>query len=136
MMEHLAVEIPLSLLAFCERCRLILNLPEFTYASENETEWGVAQMHDSEFNISRPYQLGTLQEWDNTVPDGCNFGISLILYDTHPHAHDHDWALANLVAPAAQGIANELNVAVHYHRTWLGPGQNVSRRNTFHPIKA
>jgi len=136
LMEHLAVAVPISLREFCDRCRQVLNLPEFTYDSENETEWGIAQMQDSEFNVSRPFELGTLQEWDDTVPEGCNFGVSLILYDSHPHANDHDWALDHLVAPAAQKIANVFSIPVHYHRTWFGPGNNVSRSSAFHPVTA
>jgi hypothetical protein len=86
--------------------------------------------------ISRPFELGTLQEWGHTVPHGCNVGVSLILYDSHPHAHDHDWVLAYLVAPVAQSIANEFDIPVHYHRTWFGPGNNVTQSKAFHPVTA
>lgn len=133
MMEHLAVAAPLTLREFCGRCRQILDLPEFRYDFENETEWGIAETQDTQYNISRPFELGTLQEWDDTVPDACNFGISLILFRTHPSAHNHDWAVKHLVTPVAQEIANEFNVPVHYHRTWLGVGNNVARNATFNP---
>jgi hypothetical protein len=133
MIEHLALEIPISLRAFCECCRKILDLPDFTYDSDNETEWGIAQLQDCEFNVSRPYELGTLQEWDDSVPDGCNTGISLIVDDSHPHGHDHHWAFSHLVAPHAQRLANEFNILVHFHRTWFGPGNNVARSTSFHP---
>lgn len=131
MMEHMAVSTPLSLIEFCDRCRHVLDLPEFRYDYENETEWGVAKTQDMEYNISRPYEVGTLQEWDDTVPDGCNFGISLILSHSHPNANNHDWAFKHLVVPVAQQIANEFNLPVYYHRTWLGVGNNIPRNITF-----
>lgn len=133
MMEHLAVALPISLHEFCDRFRQILNLPEFDYDSENETEWGVVETPNMEYNVSRPYDCGTLQDWDSTVPDGCNFGVSLILYRSHPNSHDHDWALSHIVVPVAQQLAYEFNIPVHYHRTWFGVGNNVPRNTTFFP---
>ncbi|MCR9118461.1 MAG: hypothetical protein NXI22_16110 [bacterium] len=133
MMEHIAVAAPLSLREFCDRCRKILDLPEFTYDSENETEWGIAETQDTQYNISRPYEVGTIQEWDDTVPDDCNFGISLILLRSHPNAQDHDWAVNYLVTPVAQKFANEFSIPVHYHCTWFGVGNNVPRNTTFNP---
>jgi len=110
---------------------VFLPLCFFPCVSDNETEWGIAETQDTQYNISRPYEVGSLQEWDDTVPDGCNFGISLILFRSHPNAHDHDWAVNHLVTPVAQKIANEFNIPVHYRRTWLGVGNNVPRDTTF-----
>lgn len=133
MMEHLAVTSALTLRQFCDRVREILKLPEFQFDFENETEWGLVEVDNIEYNISRPYEEGTLQEWDDTVPAGCNFGISLVLYREHPYANDHDWAFIHLVAPVAQKLADGFSSPIHYHRTWLGPGDNVRRNHHFHP---
>ena len=132
-MEHLAVVSPLSLREFCDRFRHTFDLLEFRYDSENETEWGISEWQDIQYNICRPYKIGTLQEWDRTVPDGCNFGISLILFRSHPNAHDHDWTGTHLVPLVAQTIANEFDITVHYHRTWRDVGNNVPRDTTFNP---
>ncbi|QDT30678.1 hypothetical protein Enr10x_60460 [Gimesia panareensis] len=133
MMEHLALAAPLTLRAFCDHCRQLLSLPEFRFDSENETEWGVVVKQGVEYNISCPYQMDTLQQWDDTVPDGCNFGISLCLYQGHFNAKNHEWAYNQLVSPVAQKIADGFQVPVHYHRTWLGAGKNQSRNETFYP---
>ncbi len=92
-------------------------------------------LENVEYNVSRPYQVGTLQSWDDSVPAGCNFGISLILLRGHLHPN-HEWALENLVHPVAQAIADEFVVPVHYHRTWLGVGRNVARNGLFAPSRA
>ena len=136
MIELLAAKSPLTLRDFCERVREILDLPEFHFDSENETEWGHVEVDNIEYNVSRPYEEGTLQEWDDTVPAGCNFGISLILYREHSHANDHEWAVGHLVAPVAQQLADAFNIPVRYHRTWCGPGNNVPRTQDFHPKAA
>ncbi len=76
-MEHLAIHSQLDLTDFCRKLSILLNLPDFRFDSENETEWGEAKNEYLIINVSRPYEKGTLQEWDNTVPAGCNFGISI-----------------------------------------------------------
>ncbi len=135
LMEHLALECDLDLRGFCERFQKALRLPDFGFDHENATEWGSVEVDYVEYNISRPYKPGTLQDWDDTVPPGCNFGISLILYREHPYTSSHEWAYAHLVLPVGQKIADEFQVPVYYHRTWLGVGKNVKRDLTFHPAK-
>jgi hypothetical protein len=107
LMEHLALSSELDLQAFCGRLQKILDLPVFIYDHENRTEWGFIEVENIEYNVSRPYEPGTLREWDGTVPLGCNFGISLILYREPPHSHSHEWAFNNLVVPIGQKIADE-----------------------------
>ncbi len=132
LMEHLAARSRLSLRRFCVKVRSALNLPKFRFGSENETEWGFVRIGAVEYNISRPYEASTLREWDDTVPEGCNFGISLMVYRGHPNP-DHQWVSENLVEPVAQRLANALGVTMHYHRTWEGPGRNTPRSRTFLP---
>jgi hypothetical protein len=130
--EHLSLRSEFSLREFCVRFRAILNLPPLSFDCENETEWGLVVRDGVEYNVSRPYEEGTLEEWDDTVPLGCNFGIGLSLLRGHPHL-THERAEENLVAPVGQALATEFATEVHLHRTWLGVGNNVRRHRTFHP---
>jgi len=68
-------------------------------------------------NVSRPFEIGTLQKWDDTVPDNCNFGISITKKKVQ----------LNEVKEIGQLIANEFKATVHYHRTWVKPGKNIKR---------
>jgi hypothetical protein len=126
LMEHLALRAELPLEVFCARFRLALNLPYFQFDCENETAWGQTVVDHVEYNVSKPYEEGTLQEWDETVPAGCNFGILLQLFAGHAHP-THEWAWEHLVKPIAQTVADEFCTTVYHHRTWLGVGKNVRR---------
>ena len=90
-MEHLAVDCPLSLQEFCSAMQQRLNLSKFEFDFENETEWGLVESEGIEYNVSRPYERGTLQEWDETVPAGCNFGISLEVSEECPLEQNIEW---------------------------------------------
>ena len=133
--EHLAVQFDSPLPEFCKTIRQIFELPEFTFGAENETKWGSVTRGGVEYNVSKPYREGTLQEWDSTVPDGCNIGIALILDGGYQNA-DPKWALNELVIPTAQSIADNLRTEVYYHRTWLGVGKNAERELAFEPKNA
>src|SRR5262245_15465740 len=121
--EHLALQSSLSLRDFCARIRSLLRLPAFCLDAENETEWGFSELNDVEYNVSSPCEMDSLRKWDDTVPYGCNFGISLILLRSH-RLPAHEWALENLVVPVARSLANEFSTTIYFHRTWLGSGQN------------
>jgi hypothetical protein len=131
LMEHLAFACPLPLRDCCERIRRVLQLPELHYDFENETEWGLVEIENLEYNISRPYEEGTLQKWSDSVPVGCNFGISLIVYREHLHAGNHDWAFDSLVVPVGEALASEFQTSIFYDRTWFGPGKNTTRDMEF-----
>lgn len=131
LMEHLTMRSDLSLQVFCARFRAVLGLPEL-FDAENETEWGCVEVSGVEYNVSKPYEAATLNEWDPTVPDGCNFGVSLILFRNHSHP-THEWAYDHLVIPAASKIAEEFSTEVYYHRTWIESGENIVRRVLFKP---
>ena len=136
LIENLALKSPLTFDEFSNRFCKILDLSGLHFDCENETEWGLIEVDNIEFNISKPYEEGTLQNWDKTVPIGCNFGISLILYREHPKANDHGWAVEHLVLPVAQKLADGFNVPVYFHRTWSGPGKSVLRVQTFYPYSS
>ncbi len=116
-MEHLALHSDLELEQFCECLESIFSLPKFQYDSENETEWGQSYKGELSINVSRPFKEGTLTEWDNTVPQGCNFGITL---------NKHGIQLEEILE-IGQLIANKFRETVFYHRTWEGPEKNIKR---------
>ncbi len=133
LMENLAFHSPLSLRDCCEGLRRTLDLPEFFFDCENETEWGLVEVDGLEYNVSRPYKKGTLQSWNNSTPPDCNFGMILIFYRDHDHAGDHEWAEEHVVLPVSQAIADALDTPVHYHQTWFGVGNTVNRNQTVNP---
>jgi hypothetical protein len=110
--EHLAFRAELSLEALCEIARTALDLPPFCYDGENQTEWGIAVKNEVEYNISRPYKEGTLQEWDRSVPEGCNFGMILIVSPTSPLTPE---TVSSFVVSVGQTLSNILNTTVWYH---------------------
>ncbi|MCT4613436.1 MAG: hypothetical protein N4A49_01015 [Marinifilaceae bacterium] len=122
-MEHLALYSELSLIDFCNRISVLFELPEFVFDCENETEWGESEKDYLHINVSRPYETGTLKEWDDTVPDGCNFGISITKSEIKRAE----------IKEIGKLVANEFNTIVYYHRTWLKPGQNIKREVIIEP---
>jgi hypothetical protein len=133
LMELLAVDCPLTLEAFCDAMRGRFGLPDFEFDSENETEWGLVERDGIEYNVSRPYERGTLQKWDDSVPAGCNFGVTLIVSKDCPPYQDVEWSSAELVPNIGQGLADLLGQRVYHHRSWVGVGDNVMQRRVFHP---
>ncbi|WP_431166963.1 hypothetical protein [Tenacibaculum halocynthiae] len=47
---------------FCSKLKIILDLSDFKFDYENETEWGVSQKDGLTINVSRPFEIGTLQK--------------------------------------------------------------------------
>ena len=92
-------------------------MPDFVLAYENETEWGESEKDNLTINVSRPFEIGTLQEWDNTVPSECNFGISIIKKNIE----------LNEVEKIGQLISDGFKSTLYYHRTWVEPGKNIKR---------
>jgi len=93
-------------------------MPNFTFDYENDTKWGESKKDDLIINVSRPFEIGTLQDWDNTIPDGCNFGISITKSKIE----------LSEIEEIGKLIADEFDTSVHYHRTWLAPGKNINRK--------
>ena len=133
LMEHLAVDCPFSLQEFCEAVRRQFGLPAFEFDCENETEWGLVEYDCIEYNVSRPYEPGKLQEWDSSVPAGCNFGVTLMVSHDCPPSRDPKWSAAELVPYIAQGLADLLGRRVYHHRTWMTTGNNVVQTCMFDP---
>ncbi|MBB6049226.1 hypothetical protein [Armatimonas rosea] len=129
-MEHLAFRTEFPLEELCEIARTALELPPFRYDNENETEWGIAVKEGVEYNLSRPYEEGTLQHWDATVPPGCNFGMTLLIPYTSALPPE---TVAPLVAFVGQTLSRSLNTTVWHHRRWLGAGRNVPQKTVFPP---
>ena len=132
-MEHLAVDCSLSLREFCEKMRRLFRLPEFEFDFEDKTEWGWVVHEGVEYNVSRPYKRGILEELDSSVPVGCNIGISLMVSQERPQSQGAGWSSADLVPQVGQGLANLLGRRVYHHRTWVRVGENVIRNGVFIP---
>src|SRR5262245_41186824 len=126
LMEHLATDCRrLALEEFCDVMQRRFAFPDFEYDFENEAEWGLAEHEGIEYNVTRPYERGTLEEWDGSVPVGCNYGVTLMVANDCPPNWDAVWSLAILVPRIGQGLAEVLDRRVYHHRTWLEAGENV-----------
>lgn len=123
LMEHLAVKSNLSLIEFCEKFISILGLPKMKFDAENETEWASVEVEGIEYNVSRPYEKGTLQQWDDSVPSDCNFGISLIFKSKETKQIESNRFAKQVSKLLAEGMKTD----IYFHRTWLGPGKNEVR---------
>jgi hypothetical protein len=132
--ENLCTTSTLSLEEFCDKLSKELALPDFEYDAENETEWGWVEIDHIEINVSRPYESGKLQDWDESAPPDCNFGISLVVANNAPTAWNSMWSLEELVPKFAQRIANVIDKSVYHHRTWLAPGDNIRRVGVYSPV--
>lgn len=134
-MEHLTLSTPMDIDETCACVRDALGLPPMLMDAENETSWGWVVVDGIEYNVSRPYEPGTLQRWDDTVPPGCDVGITVIFKPDHPRLADlaalERWIATDLIPDVARKLAAAFGTSVHYHRTWLGPGQNVPRVKVF-----
>ena len=127
--EHLALSIEIGLTEFCNRFENLLELPKMTSDFENETEWSEIDFNGINYNVSKPYNDGTLSEWDSTVPENCNFGISIGVSKNNSSFSETDIArIGNL-------LSSEFETKVYYYRTWLGIGENEKRNLIFEPKK-
>jgi hypothetical protein len=131
--EHLAIDSQLSLQEFCSAIQQRLGLPDFEFDYENETEWGLVEYEGIEYNVSRPYEPGTLQGWDETVAAGCNFKVTLTVGKERPSDQDIEWSSAELVPSIGQVLAELFDTPVYHHRTWLGAGKNLTQKKAFYP---
>ena len=129
--EHLAFHSDLDLAPLCEAICAALALPPFEFGSENETEWGLIVQDGVEHNVSMPYDDGTLQEWDDTVPGWCNVGMTLLVSKRHPRAGDPDWVVATLVRGVGERLAAALGRPIVHHRTSLPIGREGFRPHVF-----
>ena len=127
--EHLALFFNAELNDFCTSFTSLLGLPQMSFDFENETEWGEVDQYGINYNISRPYEIGTLHEWDSSVPKQCNFGISL----TFKNNHVDEKTRSEVVKLIGSKLSKEFNTTVFHHRTWFGPGKNVTRNLIFKP---
>ena len=131
--EHIALKSSLDLLTFGEKFQKALTLPAMEHDYENETEWLDIEYNGINYNISRPYKEGTLQDWDDTTPEGCNFGIVLSIHKDNPHVLDNTW-VDNIVANVCGQLANTFNTIVYHHRTFTFGKDKSERKNiVFNP---
>jgi len=116
-LEYVTLQSDLDLMTFGEKFQKALMLPQMDYDYENETEWLDIDHDGINYNVSRPYEEGTLQEWDDTTPEGCNFGIVLGIHKDHPHVLDDTW-VDSTVAIVCRQLAETFQTTVYHHRTF------------------
>ena len=132
-LEHICLESNYDLKAFGEKFEIALSLPTMEYDFENETEWLTIDVEKINYYVSRPYEKGTLQEWDNTTPKNCNFGIVLSIHKDHPSVLDNVW-VDKTVATVCRQIAQVFNTTVYHHRTFIFGTDKSERKNiVFNP---
>jgi hypothetical protein len=131
--EHLAFHSPIALEPLCDAVRMALDLPAFEFGTENENAWGRCRYQGVEYNLSMPPEPGTLQEWDDTVPGWCNVGLTLLVFEQHPHADDPVWIVTTLVRGVGERLAAAFGRPVVYHRTSLSLGTAKFRPHVFPP---
>jgi hypothetical protein len=132
-LEHISLKSELDLMAFGELFQKELTLPTMKYDYENETEWLEIDQDGINYNISRPYKEGTLQEWDDTTPKGCNFGIILSIHKDHPYVLDNKW-VDNIVGKFCKQLAITYNTTVNHHRSFIfGIGISERKNIMFYP---
>ncbi len=132
-LEHICLKSDLDLLTFGEKFQKTLTLPIMKHDHENETEWLAIDRDGINYNISKPYEEGTLQEWDDTTPESCNFGIVLSLHKEHPLVQDNLW-VDNMVANVCRQIAKTFNTVVYHHRSFtFGIDKSQKKSIIFNP---
>jgi hypothetical protein len=132
-LEHITLKYPVDLLTFGAKFQKTFALPPMKHDFENESEWLEVDLDGINYNVSKPYQEGTLQEWDDTTPEGCNLGIVLSIHKDHPFVHDNMW-VDNMVANVCGQIAKVFDTVVYHHRTFTFGIDKSERKNVvFNP---
>jgi hypothetical protein len=132
-LEHICLKSDMDLKTFGEKFQTALSIPTMEHDYENETEWLTVDEDRLNYNISRPYDEGTLQEWDDTTPEGCNIGIVLSIHKDHPFVLDNSW-VDNIVANICRKLVKTFNVTVYHHRTFtFGVDISEQKNIVFNP---
>lgn len=123
--EHFSTFLNISLKEFCEDFKRVLELPEMTFNTENETEWAEVSFKGINYNISKPFEIGILNKWDENVPKDHNFGIVLSIDKSNSEFHKTELeAFGNL-------LSSTFNVDILHYRTWFSTGFNTEKVQIF-----
>ncbi|WP_128100946.1 hypothetical protein [Paenibacillus sp. DCT19] len=119
--EHIAFQSNLTLEEFTKSLSALIDTDAFQFDFENENNWSWAHDEDQiEVNISKPFKEGTLQEWDDTVPEGCNFGVSLRTSNKkelrQSDTFNELFVLGNLIPKYIKMIEMIIGGKAYYHR--------------------
>ena len=125
-LEHICLKSDLNLKTFGQKFEQLFSLPTMVYDYENETEWLTIDKDKINYNISRPYEIGTLQEWDDTTPEECNFGIVLSFHKDHSSINDN-YLVDKIVANICEQLSTTFETTVYHHRTFTF-GIDISER--------
>jgi hypothetical protein len=127
--EHFSTFVDLSLKEFCEKFSLLLELPQMTFSSEDELEYAEVNFNGIDYNISKPYKIGSLNKWDDNVLKNHNFGIILSIDKTNTDFNNTKLeTIANL-------ISTNFNTDLLYYRKWFSTGFSTEKVVIFAPNK-
>ncbi|MFS0915839.1 hypothetical protein [Brevibacillus sp. 179-C 1.1 NHS] len=117
--ERISFYSELDLEAFSSTLESILSLKPFEYDWENDNRWSWTYDQDHiQINLSWPFLFENLQEWDPTVPDGCNYSLILIsdfpLVDYEQDKYNEQFVITVLI-PKYVAVLRKIAGDVYYH---------------------
>ncbi|MFC8683550.1 hypothetical protein [Brevibacillus porteri] len=117
--EHISFYSNMDLTTLSNALERVLLLKPFEYDWENDNRWSWTFDQDHiQINISWPYLSESLQEWNNTVPDGCNYNLVLIsdfpLIDYEQDKYNSDFVISVLI-PKYVAVLRNIAGEVYYH---------------------
>ncbi|MFF2528715.1 hypothetical protein ACFVS2_07345 [Brevibacillus sp. NPDC058079] len=117
--ERISFYSDLDLITLSNDLERVLSLKPFEYDGENDNRWSWTYDRDHiQINISWPYLSENLQEWDHTVPDGCNYSLLLIsdfpLIDYEQDKYNADFVISVLI-PKYVAVLRKFVGEVSYH---------------------
>ncbi|QDS33601.1 hypothetical protein [Brevibacillus brevis] len=117
--EHISFYSGLDLTTLSNALERVLLLKPFEYDWENDNRWSWTYDRDHiQINISWPYLSENLQEWDDSVPDGCNYSLLLIsdfpLIDYEQDKYNSDFVISVLI-PKYVAVLRNIAGEVYYH---------------------
>ncbi|QVY66172.1 hypothetical protein [Polaribacter sp. Q13] len=127
--EHFSTFVDLSLKEFCEQLSSVLSLPQMTFITEDERASAELSFNGIDYNVSRPFKIGTLNEWDDSVPKDHNFGLVLSIDKTNT---DFNYTKLEEIGNL---LSTNFNTDLLHYRTWFSTGFSTEKVHIFTPNK-
>ena len=127
--EHFSAFVDFSLKEFSDKFRFALKLPEMIFNNDDETASADVYFNGINYNISKPYIVGTLNIWDDNVPKEHNFRIILSIDKTNTNFNKAKLEEIGYL------LSTNFNTNILYYRTWFSTGFNTEKVQIFTPNK-
>ena len=127
--EHFSAFVDFSLKEFSDKFRFALKLPEMIFNNDDETASADVYFNGINYNISKPYVVGTLNIWDNNIPKEHNFRIILSIDKTNTNFNKAKLEEIGYL------LSTNFNTNILYYRTWFSTGFNTEKVQIFTPNK-